>query len=104
MRYFVYMLTCSDGTIYTGYTANLSQRVQQHNAGKGAKYTRTRTPVKLSYVEIFSTQKEAMRREKALKKLSRKKKIELIDKFRFEFLQPKKPDILEIEDLFSKKV
>jgi len=81
------MLLCSDETIYTGYTTNLSLRIQQHNSGKGAKYTRTRTPVKLSYVEICSTQQEAMQREKVLKKIPRKKKMELITAFRSELLQ-----------------
>lgn len=84
------MVTCSDGTIYTGYTANLSQRIEQHNAGKGARYTRSRRPVKLSYVEIFSSQRKALRRERALKKIPRKKKLALIKKFRSQMLDKTK--------------
>ena len=57
MKYFVYMVVCSDGTVYTGYTTNLSERIKQHNSNsQGAKYTRTRQPVKLAYYEIKNNQ------------------------------------------------
>jgi putative endonuclease len=73
------MVTCADGTIYTGYTNNITQRVKQHNSAKsGAKYTRRRRPVKLSYYEILSSQREAMRREREIKKLTRNQKLNLI--------------------------
>lgn len=73
------MVTCSDGTIYTGYTNNITQRIKQHNSTKsGAKYTRKRRPVKLSYYEILSSQREAMHREREIKKLTRNQKLNLI--------------------------
>ena len=76
------MVTCSDGTIYTGYTTNLSKRISQHNSGnQGAKYTKTRRPVKLSYVEILSTLRKAMHREREIKSFPRDKKLELISQF-----------------------
>jgi len=83
MRFFVYMVKCADGTIYTGYTRDLQKRIAQHNAGsQGARYTRTRRPVKLAYVEIFSTQKKAIKRERELKTLSHKQKVALIEKYK----------------------
>ncbi|MHA1221493.1 MAG: GIY-YIG nuclease family protein [Candidatus Heimdallarchaeota archaeon] len=79
MKYFVYMVTCADGTIYTGYTKDLLKRIDQHNAGKqGSKYTSTRRPVKLSFVEIYSSQSEAMKRELELKTFSRVRKLTMI--------------------------
>lgn len=75
---YTYILKCSDGTYYTGWTNDLQKRVKVHNEGKGGKYTRSRLPVTLVYQECFHTRQEAMRREAAIKKLSRKKKIELI--------------------------
>lgn len=77
-RNYTYILTCSDGTLYCGWTNHLEQRVKAHNEGRGAKYTRTRRPVVLSYYEAFSTRGEAMKRECAIKKLSRKQKLSLI--------------------------
>ncbi|MBN1329932.1 MAG: GIY-YIG nuclease family protein [Candidatus Heimdallarchaeota archaeon] len=83
MNFFVYMVTCADGTIYTGYTKDLMKRIEQHNSSKiGAKYTSTRRPVKLCYVEILSNQKEAIKRELELKKLSREMKLDLIHEYR----------------------
>lgn len=77
------MVTCADGTIYSGYTKDLLKRIEQHNKGKqGAKYTRIRRPVKISYVDICETQKEAMKREKLLKKLSREQKLFLITDYK----------------------
>lgn len=76
--YYVYLLRCSDGSLYCGYTVDLDKRVSQHNSGKGAKYTRARRPVELVYRECFATKSEAMKREAAIKKLSRQQKLDLI--------------------------
>ena len=77
------MVICADHTIYTGSTTNILKRVEQHNKGnQGARYTRTRRPVKLAYVEIFSSQREAMRRELEIKKLPKIQKQSLIEKYR----------------------
>ena len=75
---YTYMLECRDGSLYTGWTNNLEKRVACHNAGKGGKYTASRLPVKLVYYETFETKQEAMRREYAIKQLSRKEKIKLV--------------------------
>ena len=77
-QYYTYMLLCSDGTVYSGYTTDLYRRVAVHNRGKGAKYTRSRLPVMLVYQENFATKSEALKREAALKKLSHAEKIALI--------------------------
>lgn len=76
--YSVYMLHCSDDTYYTGITTDLKRRLEQHNAGTGAKYTRGRGPLKLVYKEKGLTKSEALKRELAIKKLSRKEKINLL--------------------------
>ncbi len=76
---FAYMLECSDGSLYTGWTNNLEKRLAAHNAGTGAKYTRSRTPVKLAYFEEFSTKQEAMQREAAIKKMKRPQKLKLME-------------------------
>ena len=78
---YTYLLRCSDDTLYCGWTNDLEKRLANHNAGKGAKYTKTRTPVTLVYYETFDTKEEAMRREVAIKKLPRKEKLKLILKF-----------------------
>ena len=75
---YTYVVECSDGTLYTGWTNHLEQRIKQHNAGKGAKYTRARLPVKLVYYETFTSKVEAMKREYAIKQLTRKDKLILI--------------------------
>ena len=75
---YTYILRCKDDSLYTGWTNNLEKRIQNHNAGKGAKYTKSRRPVELVYYETFDTKEEAMRREYAVKQLSRTKKIQLI--------------------------
>ncbi len=77
-QHFTYILRCSDDSLYTGYTTDLVKRLQTHNAGKGAKYTKARLPVEMVYHEEYATKEEAMRREAAIKKLTRKQKIELI--------------------------
>ncbi|AKN33261.1 methyltransferase [Clostridium carboxidivorans P7] len=76
---YVYILQCIDGTLYTGYTNDLNKRIQVHNSGKGAKYTRGRLPVKLVYSEEFNTKNEALKREYAIKLMKRKRKLELIN-------------------------
>lgn len=76
--YYTYILRCSDGTFYTGYTNDITRRVKAHNDGVGAKYTRLRLPVVLEYYEEFETKEEAMRREALIKQLTRKQKEKLI--------------------------
>jgi putative endonuclease len=73
--HFVYVLVCSDGTLYTGYTTDLDRRLRQHNAGKGARYTRLRTPVKLAFKERFHMRSNALRREIQIKRMSRSSKL-----------------------------
>ena len=77
MKAFTYMLVCADGTLYTGWTNDLEKRLAAHNAGKGAKYTRSRCPVRLLYYEEFAEKCEAQRRECEIKRLPREKKIAL---------------------------
>lgn len=76
---YVYIVECRDKTLYTGWTTDIGRRISQHNKGIGAKYTRARRPVVLKYSEKFDTNKEAMKRECEIKKLSRKDKISLFD-------------------------
>ena len=78
---YTYILLCSDGTLYTGWTNDLASRLKAHNSGTGAKYTRSRLPVVLKYYEEFETREEAMSREWHIKKLSRTEKLHLIDDF-----------------------
>jgi putative endonuclease len=77
-EYFCYMIECADGTFYTGWTTDPERRLKQHRAGYGARYTRTRRPLRLAYLEPQPDISTAMRREKAIKALSRKKKLALI--------------------------
>jgi len=77
MRYYVYVLLCQDGTFYTGYAKNLDARLNMHERGKGARYTKVHKPKKLVYKEEFSTRKEAMRRERQIKKLGHEEKKRL---------------------------
>ncbi|HNC08403.1 MAG TPA: GIY-YIG nuclease family protein [Anaerolineales bacterium] len=77
MSCFCYILECSDGTFYTGWTTDPERRVSQHNRGVGARYTKTRRPVKLVYLEEQSDKITALKRERAIKALPRKKKMEL---------------------------
>jgi len=79
--YYIYIAECSDGTLYTGYTVNLEKRIQTHNEGKGAKYTRGRTPIVLKYYEEFNSKNDALKRESEIKSLSKIKKINLIRNF-----------------------
>ena len=75
---YTYIVKCSDGTFYTGWTNDLTRRMEAPNQGRGAKYTKARRPVTLIYYETFETKEEAMKREYAIKRLSRKEKEELI--------------------------
>ena len=76
--WFVYILRCADGTLYTGITKDLARRTQQHNDGTAARYTRSRRPVKLVYQERQRSQSLALRREAAIKKLTRPQKLAMI--------------------------
>lgn len=76
---FVYILKCSDDSLYTGWTNNIEKRVKAHNEGLGAKYTRGRGPVELVHLEEYEDKKIAMKREYAIKKLTKAKKLELIE-------------------------
>ena len=80
MAYYCYILECADGTFYTGWTTDPARRVKQHNAGRGAKYTRMHGPVKLVYVEEQSDRASAMKREAAIKKMPRERKKRLFEK------------------------
>lgn len=75
---YTYILECRDGSLYTGWTNDLERRVREHNAGKGAKYTKSRRPVILAYFEEFDTKEEAMSREYAIKHLKREEKLKLL--------------------------
>lgn len=77
--YFCYILECSDGTYYTGWTTDPERRLRQHNRGIGARYTRSRRPVRLVYVEEQPDRALAMKRERAIKSLSRQQKTCLMD-------------------------
>lgn len=78
---YTYLLRCADDSLYCGWTNHLNKRVEAHNAGKGAKYTKSRLPVVLVYYECFGTRQEAMRREWEIKRLSRKEKLALVENF-----------------------
>lgn len=80
MSFYVYILKCIDGSFYTGYTKDIAERTRQHHIGKGARYTKTHKPEELVYVEIFDDRGKAMKREREIKKLSHKQKLELITK------------------------
>ena len=79
--YYVYILQCQDGTLYTGSTTNIRRRVKEHNDSKlGAKYTRSRRPVKLIFSRVHKSRSIAQKEEARIKKLTRTKKIELLTK------------------------
>lgn len=73
----VYIIACNDGSLYTGWTTDVAARVIAHNQGSGAKYTKGRGPVTLLYTETFENKSEALRREMAIKKMSRAEKLKL---------------------------
>lgn len=76
---YVYILRCSDESLYTGWTNSLEKRIKAHNSGKGAKYTKARLPVELVYFEEYENKIEAMKREYEIKQLTRLKKLKLIE-------------------------
>lgn len=76
---YVYILRCRDGSLYTGWTNDIDKRLEAHNSGRGAKYTRGRGPVQLVHLETYDTREEAMKREAAIKKLPTEKKRELFN-------------------------
>lgn len=79
---YTYMVQCSDGSLYTGWTNCLENRIKAHNTEKsGAKYTKNKRPVKLVYFEAYETKEEAMSREYRIKQMSRKEKLELLEFF-----------------------
>ena len=78
--HYVYMVKCADGTLYTGWTTDIEKRIHTHNTARGAKYTKSRLPVELFYYEEFKTKSEALKREAAIKKLTRQQKLELKNK------------------------
>lgn len=78
MEYIVYMVRCRDDSLYTGITTDLERRLCEHNSGKGAKYTRGRGPVELVYREAVPDKSTALCREAAMKKLTRRQKLELV--------------------------
>lgn len=75
---YTYLLRCADGSLYCGWTNDLDKRVEKHNSGNGAKYTRSRLPVELVYYEVFDTKKEAMSREFHIKRMTKQEKEKLI--------------------------
>ena len=78
MGYWIYILRCSDGTLYTGSTTDPQRRLAVHQSGKGAKYTRSRLPIEMVYREELPDKSTALQREAAIKQLSREKKLLLI--------------------------
>ena len=77
MAYYVYILLCNDGSFYTGYTKNVEKRAKLHANGKGARYTKAHPPKRIVHVEEFNTRSEAMKRERAIKKLSHEQKTKI---------------------------
>ena len=79
MSFYCYILECVDGTYYTGWTTDPERRLKQHNSGAGARYTRSRLPVKMVYLEPQPDRTTSMKRERAIKRLSREKKKKLFE-------------------------
>ena len=75
---YVYLLRCADGTLYCGWTTDLEARLQAHNSGKGAKYTRSRLPVELAYSESYEDRHDALSREWHMKRMTREEKLALV--------------------------
>ncbi|UQS81593.1 GIY-YIG nuclease family protein [Bombilactobacillus folatiphilus] len=80
-NYSVYIIQCSDGTLYTGISNDVTHRIKMHNAGKGAKYTKNRRPVSLQYQELVGNRSQASKREWAIKQLTRRQKLLLIQQY-----------------------
>ncbi|WP_206460456.1 GIY-YIG nuclease family protein [Anaerovorax sp. IOR16] len=79
-KHYVYILKCSNGSLYTGWTTDLQARIKAHNQGVGAKYTRSHRPVELVYYETFKSRSDALKREAQIKKLRRTEKLILLQK------------------------
>ena len=79
MAYFVYILRCGDGSLYTGFTDDVARRLAVHRSGQGAKYTRSHLPVELAYQEELPDKSAALRREAAIKRMSRPEKLALLE-------------------------
>lgn len=77
--FYVYLLACRDNTLYCGYTNDLEKRLSAHNSGRGAKYTKSRLPVRLVYSEAYEDKSDALKRECAVKKLKKSQKLKLIE-------------------------
>lgn len=77
-RNYTYMVRCQDGSLYTGWTNDIEHRIEAHNSGRGAKYTKARRPVKLVYYETFLTKQEAMKREYEIKRMTKREKESLL--------------------------
>lgn len=88
MAWFVYMLRCRDGSLYTGCTDHVERRLAVHRSGKGAKYTRSRLPVELVYQETVADRSAALRREAAIKRLPRREKLKLLEQHPDENSEP----------------
>ncbi len=82
MNNYVYIVRCADDTLYTGWTTDIEKRIKAHNEGRGAKYTKYRTPVELVYFEQLETKSQALKREAEIKKMTRAQKIALAQKIR----------------------
>ena len=79
MLYYVYIILCQDDSFYTGHTQNINERARLHACGKGARYTKMHKPKEVAYIELLNSRATAMKRERAIKKLSREQKIDLIN-------------------------
>ena len=79
MPFYVYILLCSDGSFYTGYTKDIEARTRLHANGKGARYTRMHKPERVAYFEFFGSRAKAMKREREIKKMSHQQKLNLIN-------------------------
>lgn len=80
MVWYLYILQCGDGSLYTGITTDVEKRLEAHRSGKGAKYTRGRSPLELKYREACGTHSDALKRELEVKRLSREEKLALIER------------------------
>ncbi len=86
--HYTYIVECSDGTLYTGYAADLEKRINAHNEKRGAKYTRGRAPVTLKYYEEFENKADALKREAQIKKMRKEKKLRLLNNTKNELYMP----------------
>lgn len=91
LEYFVYILRCADDSLYTGITTDPERRIKAHNAGKGAKYTRSHRPVILAYLERLPDKSAALKREAQIKKLSRAEKEKIIKECKITLLNSASP-------------